>query len=157
MNFRTKMSEATGDFPRLLLLIISCFFCSNLFSQGINQDINTITVKGVTFKQVVSRLVTSGYTIDALNDKSETVRTKFLKCSPGDNMLNLSISARVRDSVAEIKGRLCYNINNNRNGLPDSARSEQAKYTFGPYKAAFLQVDKFAKTFKCEIIYSRSD
>jgi hypothetical protein len=157
MDLRTKMSEARRSLSRLLFLIVSSFFCSNLFSQGINQDINTITIKGVTFNQVVSRLVTSGYTIDALDGKSETVRTTFQKCAPGDNLLNLSISARVRDSVAEIKGRLCYNINNIRNGSPDSTRFEQAKYTFGPYKAAFLQVDKFAKSFKCEIIYSRTD
>ena len=157
MHNRTKMNGATRSHSRLLFLIVFIFFYLNLFSQGINQEINTITVKGVTFNQVVSHLVGSGYTIDALNNKSETVRTKFLKCIPGDNLLNISISARVRDSVAEIKGRLCYNINNNRNSSPDSTRFEEAKYTFGPYKAAFLQVDKFAKSFKCEIIYSRTD
>ena len=157
MKLRKKMNEIITIYLKLLFLIAFAFIYSGLFSQGINQDINTITVKGVTLVQVVSRLLGSGYTIADLVIKSETVRTKFSKCPSRNDLLNLSISVRVQDSVAVIKGKLCYNVNNNRNSVPDSSNFEQAKYTFGSYKAAFLQVDKFAKSFKSEIIYSKTD
>jgi hypothetical protein len=140
-----------------LTLYISCLFiCSNLFSQEINQDINTITVKGVSFRQVLSRLLSNGYVIENLDTSSQTVKTMFSRSS-SKVVLNLSISIRVQDSVAEILGNWCYNKNNNPDSSPDSSHVEQAKYTFGPYKAAFLQLDAFAKLFKSEIIYSKTE
>jgi hypothetical protein len=141
---------------RLFLYISSILIYSNLFSQDINQDINKITVKGVSFKQVLSRLLSSGYVIENLDNRSQTVRTKFSRC-PLKVVLNLSMSIRVQDSVAEIVGSWCYNKNSNLDSKPDSSHIEPAKYTFGPYKAAFLQLDAFAKLFRTEIIYSRTD
>jgi hypothetical protein len=142
---------------KLLFLTVFAFNYAFLFSQGINPEINTITVKGVTFRQVVNHLLSSGYAIAKLDNKSETVRTGFLKYPSSNGLLNLSISVRVQDSVAVITGRLCYNIKNNPDTAPDSSNFVRAEYTFGPYKAAFLQVDKFAKSLNSEIIYSKTD
>ncbi|HTQ29354.1 MAG TPA: hypothetical protein VMI35_14555, partial [Puia sp.] len=50
-----------------------------LFSQEINQDINTITIKGVGFNQVVSKLMSHGYSIEKLDSKSSMVRTGYTK------------------------------------------------------------------------------
>jgi len=151
------MKELVKIYLRLTLLVgFECIY-SSLFSQDINQDINTITVKGVTFRQVLSRLLSSGYVISTVDTKSEKVSTKFSKLPPKNDLLNLSLSVRVKDSVAVIKGRLCYNLANNRGNIPDSSHFTQVKYTFGPYKAAFMQMDKFARSFNVEIIYSKTD
>lgn len=140
--------------PRLLIPFL--FLCSAAFCQDINQDINTITVKGVTFNQVLSRLLSSGYSIDHLDNNSKTIRTKFSKCSSKTAAMNISLRVHVRDSVAIITGRMCYNINNNQYASPDSARTSVVKYTRGASKEAFLQMDNFAKSFRAEMIYSKT-
>jgi hypothetical protein len=142
---------------KLILIFAFLNISDSLFSQGINQDINTITIKGISFKQVVTHLMNNGYTIEHLDSKAETVSTKYSKCPSTNDLVNYSINIRVQDSVAEIKGKLCYNIKSNKENAPDSSNSMPAKYTYGVSKAAFLQVDKFAKTFKSEIIYSKTE
>jgi hypothetical protein len=151
------MKDTIRIYWKSLFIISFLFNYSTLFSQEINQDINTITVKGVSFMQVVTRLMNSGYTIENLDSKNETVRTKYSKCPARTDFLNISISVRVQDSVAVMTGKICYNVKNSRDNTPDSSNALRAKYTFGPYKAGFLQVDRFAKLFKSEIIYSKTD
>lgn len=130
---------------------------SNLFAQDINQDINTITIKGITFDQVVTHLTKSGYSIRKLDDRTKTVQTHYLKYQSKSSSFHIAIFAHVRDSVAIFSGTMCYNINNNRDGLPDSARAFDIKYTHGLYKEAFIQLDNFVKSFNREMIYSRTD
>jgi hypothetical protein len=142
---------------RTLLSLLLVFFFGHLYSQQINQEINTIAVKGITFNQVISHILSSGYAIDALDTKTESIRTKFTKCGVKNNLLNLSISVKVKDGVAVITGRYCYNVNNKIDGIPDSTHYAQAKYTYGYYKAAFIQVDKFAKSFNSAITYSKTE
>ncbi|PWT74475.1 MAG: hypothetical protein C5B59_11085 [Bacteroidetes bacterium] len=140
------------------LLIAFLFLCPAAFSQdlNINQDINTITVKGVTFNQVVSRLLSHGYAIKNLDNKNKTVHTSFSKCKSKTAVMNISLNVHVRDSVAIITGKMCYNLNNNQYASPDSARTSVVKYTRGAAKEAFLEMDSFAKSFKSEMIYSKT-
>lgn len=141
---------------RPLLTVVLIFMYSALFSQDINQGINTITVKGVTFKQVADRLVSSGYVIGRMDSKSKTIQTAYSKYTKTGSA-NLSIRVKMRDSVAVITGRMCYNINNIDYGIPDSTNTKQISYTYGYFKAGFLQLDKFAKSFnKPVIIYSNN-
>ena len=58
--------------------------------------------------------------------------------------------------MAAITGKMCYNMNNSRDGIPDSARALNIRYTFGTYKEAFLQMDQFARSLKPEVIYSKT-
>ncbi|MFI5154283.1 MAG: hypothetical protein ACHQET_13170 [Chitinophagales bacterium] len=99
----------------------------------------------------------NGYSIKKLDDHSKTVQTHFQKYQSKTSSFNVAISAHVRDSVAIFTGNMCYNINNNREGLPDSARAFSIKYTHGLYKEAFLQLDNFVKSFNREMIYSKTD
>jgi len=141
---------------KLLFLTLLICICANLFAQDINQDINTITVKGITFNQVLSHLAKSGYSIGKLDNKSKTVQTNFLRYNSRTSSINISIKVHVRDSVAAITGKMCYNMNNSRDGIPDSARALNIRYTFGTYKEAFLQMDQFARSLKPEVIYSKT-
>jgi hypothetical protein len=140
---------------RPLFLLVLTLIYSGIFSQGINQDINTITVKGVGFRQVVDGLLKRGYSIEK-TDRSKIVKTRYSKIDAKNDLLNLSITVRVWDSVAVITGRICYNLKNLRKAVPDSTHSWEAKYTFGPDKQAFLLLDDFAKSFGSEIIYSKT-
>ncbi len=139
------------------LSIIFLFFSARLFCQEINQDINTIAVKGVTFNQVLTKLRNSGYAIDKLDDHTKTVSTRFSKYASRTASMNISINVHVRDRVAVITGRMCYNLNNRKDAPPDSSRSMEIRHTFGIYKEAFLQLNNFAKSFDAEIIYLKTD
>ncbi|HEX4851991.1 MAG TPA: hypothetical protein VFV08_14350 [Puia sp.] len=140
--------------PRLLIAFL--LFCSVAQSQDINQDINTITIKGITFNQVVSHLIKHGYSISHLDNKANTIRTNFSKCTSKTASVNLSLRVRVRDSVAIITGRMCYNIDNKQYASPETARSSVVKYSRGASKEAFLQMNDFAKSFNAEMIYSKT-
>jgi hypothetical protein len=150
------MNNNIAILPTCVFFIGFALMNANVFSQEINQEINTITVKGVSFRQVLSQLLINGYAFEHLDSKANTVQTRFYKCTPKNALFNLSIGVRVQDSVAIITGRLCSNINNIRDGTPDSTNFVQVKYTYGPYKAAFLQMDRFARSFKAELIYSKT-
>ena len=140
------------------LLIALLFYCSNLFAQdfNINENINTITVKGVTFKKVQDQLVKHGYIISKCDGQSKNIQTRFGRYNLKNDLLNLSIRVHVQDSVAVITGRMCFNLNNVRNGIPDSTNSWSAKFTHGPDKEAFLLMNGFAQSFNKEVIYSRT-
>ncbi len=142
---------------KMFLLATSTLFVPSLYCQEINQEINTIAVKGVTFNQVIDHLSAIGYSVETLDSQYRIVKTKLAKFPFHNNSLNLSILVQVQDSVAVITGWFCLDVNDGHNGLPDSCNVVQAKYTFGPYKSAFLQVEKFAKSLKSEVIYSKSD
>ena len=143
---------------KLLILIFCTLIFSGLHGQEINQDINTITIKGVSFNQIINHLQKSGYSIETLDNKRKTVRTKFFRYSSKTSSLDISIKVQFHDSIAVITGRMCYNFKNNgKDTLPDLARSQPVRYTYGSYKEAFLLMNDFAKSFNSEMIYSKSD
>jgi hypothetical protein len=142
---------------RSVLLIAAACIYTVVFSQEINQEINTVAVKGITFGQVVDDLSKNGYCFETLDTQYKMVKTKLARFPIQKSVFNLSIIVQVQDSVAVITGWFCLNVHNSYDGAPDSCNVVQAKYTYGPYKSAFLQIDKFAKSLKSELIYSKSD
>lgn len=86
-----------------LLIILILIICScRLLSQ--QKGDNLILVKGVSFMQVCSALLDSGYSIEKKDDQLQTVKTEFKEYPTKFNGAYF-IEVRVKDSVAYIKGK----------------------------------------------------
>lgn len=73
------------------------------YSQTMPPSVNTIVVKGVTFKQVCMSLLDSGYVIDKKDNDLETVSTKP-KDYPKLWNATYVINVRIKDSAAYFTG-----------------------------------------------------
>lgn len=82
----------------LLLLI-----CTAVHAQ-IPKNANAIEVKGVSFKEVVNRLLDSNFSIAKIDSNFQTVETAPRYVYKNSYPLKLIIKARVKDSIATIQG-----------------------------------------------------
>jgi hypothetical protein len=84
------------------LLSMLLLACSTLHAQ---QNSNAIEVAGVSFREVVSRLLDSNYTIAKIDSNFQTVETapKYWK-----GTYTMILKARVKDSAAIITGTFRY-------------------------------------------------
>jgi hypothetical protein len=146
---------------KIIFLFTLIIISSITHSQNIPKGTNKITVKNISFKQIVKGLRDNGYTIKKLDTNLKIVRTGFLVCHSRSGLLSLSISVRLKDSIAIITG-LWYSYTGLSDGLlttnhaPRPGDIFQVRYSLGDYKETFLQMNKFAQSLKEQIIYSES-
>jgi hypothetical protein len=89
-----------------LLFALAFVSCSVAYSQSIPKDANTIIVRGVTFKEVVNRLLDSNYTIDKIDSNYQTIQTAYRLTGKG--VVKMSLRIRAKDSTAFIAGTFRY-------------------------------------------------
>lgn len=82
-----------------LLLLISV-----AYAQDIPKNANTIIVKGVTFKDVVNRLLDSNYSIAKIDSNFQTVETAPHEVYKNSTPFMMIIKVRVKDSTAIFQG-----------------------------------------------------
>lgn len=82
------------------LLLVLMLICYTVNAQDIPKGANAIIVKGVTFKEVVNRLLDSNYTIAKIDSNFLTVETAPTAVHVG----TMIIRARIKDSIAIITG-----------------------------------------------------
>lgn len=118
---------------------------------------NTIVVKGITFAQVISSLLDSGYSIQAKDTLDKTVITEF----KGERKtgMNYRIRIRVKDSVAYITGQYKLGLSI-RAGLIATDPNELTECEYrgwrtGAYRIIFAKLDQFARSLTGSITYAK--
>jgi hypothetical protein len=152
-----------------LICLCAPFLLSALSAsaQEPNKNDNTIEVRGVSFVQVKSALVDSGYFIDQSDPDVGTIVTKEHSADnrrmfgkPTD-AYHLIMSVRVKDSVAVFQGE--YNFNKAKNNALTGARIDKSDWHPLEYKPSGMSVDhvvwaymdKMARAFGTPVSYSK--
>lgn len=101
-----KMLFSVNNFTNMIKVIFYVFiltvWCHNGYGQ-IPKDVNVIIVKGVSYEEVLNRLLDSGYKIDKKDSELKTVLTEH---KPYPKYWNAAyrLFIRVKDSIAAIQG-----------------------------------------------------
>lgn len=128
-------------------MIITCtFFLITSVSFSQSKGDNTILVKGVTFEQVVNKLLDQGYRIDKIDKDYKTVKTEYSEPRSGYTYKEC-LDIRVKDSVATITGKA--------SNLGLEINIEYQKWG-GLYKLSFEDMNQFAKSLNGQIAYLKN-
>jgi hypothetical protein len=86
------------------LSLVCLLFQFIVYSQIIPKNADAITVKDVTFDQVVNSLLDSGYVMEKIDKDFHTLTTDYRKLCK-DCLPEITFNVRVKDSVATISGK----------------------------------------------------
>lgn len=121
---------------------------------------NVILVKGVSFYEAVTRLLDEGYSIEKIDSNFKTVQTAFKQTKKPST--RVSIFIRVKDSTAIVTG-IVYDMVLvgieflGRRYTEDDAKDPIANIGMkgSSAKDAFIEMDRFAKSFNKTIEYKK--
>ncbi len=137
------------------LIVIMCLAGLSASAQPKKGD-NVILMSGVSYSQVINKMLDAGYDIEKSDSIYKTARTNWKNC-PMENgkpsMVYLSIGVRVKDTVTMITGRW-YSQMSNMDGNPKPADIYNLEYGGGAKKLLFNELDKFAGSLSPDRSYS---
>lgn len=87
----------------VFVMVFSLLLTTNALTQEIPKGANQIIVKGVSYDDLLNRLLDNGFAIQRKDAELKTVRTEFKKLT-AKGSVSYFLDARVKDSVAVITG-----------------------------------------------------
>lgn len=124
-----------------LLLLVSV-----AYAQYIPKNANTIIVKGVTFNDVVNRLLDEGWHIAQIDSVQQTIKTEATP-TKRNGVILVTMYVRVKDSIANITGN--YNIEGNK----ETYAVENRGIKGSPLKNSFILLNEIALSFGKPVDY----